>query len=85
MVILDGATGTELDRRGVDVTLPLWSARALVDNGVPARRIGARGFGDTRPVASNDTAEGRAANRRIEAVIVPGPDSPEARRARSGS
>lgn len=31
MLILDGATGTELDRRGVDVTLPLWSARALVD------------------------------------------------------
>ncbi|ROO29751.1 hypothetical protein SAOR_02620 [Salinisphaera orenii MK-B5] len=55
-------------------------ARALVDNGVPARRIGARGFGDTRPVASNDTAEGRAANRRIEAVIVPGPDTEAGRR-----
>jgi outer membrane protein OmpA-like peptidoglycan-associated protein len=60
-------------------------AQQLVENGIPARRIGARGFGDTRPVASNDTAEGRRANRRIEAVIVPGPDSPEARRARSGS
>lgn len=31
MLILDGATGTELDRRGVDVTLPLWSARAMID------------------------------------------------------
>jgi S-methylmethionine-dependent homocysteine/selenocysteine methylase len=29
--LIDGATGTELDRRDVDVTLPLWSARALVD------------------------------------------------------
>jgi S-methylmethionine-dependent homocysteine/selenocysteine methylase len=28
-VMLDGATGTELQRRGVDTTLPLWSARAL--------------------------------------------------------
>jgi S-methylmethionine-dependent homocysteine/selenocysteine methylase len=28
-VILDGATGTELQRRGVDTGLPLWSARAL--------------------------------------------------------
>lgn len=30
-LLLDGATGTELDRRGVDISLPLWSARALLD------------------------------------------------------
>jgi len=30
VMILDGATGTELDRRGVDISLPLWSARALI-------------------------------------------------------
>lgn len=29
VLILDGATGTELDRRGVDISLPLWSARAV--------------------------------------------------------
>ena len=29
--LLDGATGTELDRRGVDTSLPLWSARAITD------------------------------------------------------
>jgi homocysteine S-methyltransferase len=29
--LLDGATGTELDRRAVDTTLPLWSARALLE------------------------------------------------------
>ncbi len=29
-LILDGATGTELDRRGVEVGLPLWSANALL-------------------------------------------------------
>ena len=29
ILILDGATGTELDRRGVDVGLPLWSAGAM--------------------------------------------------------
>jgi S-methylmethionine-dependent homocysteine/selenocysteine methylase len=29
-LLLDGATGTELDRRGVDTRLPLWSARALI-------------------------------------------------------
>jgi len=31
ILLLDGATGTELDRRGVDVSLPLWSAKALID------------------------------------------------------
>ena len=30
-LILDGAIGTELSRRGVDTGLPLWSARALLD------------------------------------------------------
>ena len=30
-VLMDGATGTELDRRGVDCSLPLWSARAMTD------------------------------------------------------
>ena len=29
-VILDGATGAELDRRGVDCTLPLWSGGAFL-------------------------------------------------------
>jgi len=51
-------------------------AQALVDAGVAARRIGARGFGSSQPVASNNSAQGRAANERVEAVIVPGPDSP---------
>jgi homocysteine S-methyltransferase len=31
VMLLDGATGTELDRRGVDVGLPLWSARAMLE------------------------------------------------------
>lgn len=31
ILLLDGATGTELDKRGVDITLPLWSARAMID------------------------------------------------------
>ncbi|HET9952174.1 MAG TPA: homocysteine S-methyltransferase family protein [Candidatus Eisenbacteria bacterium] len=31
VVVLDGAMGTELDRRGVPTPLPLWSARALLD------------------------------------------------------
>src|SRR5262245_11384346 len=30
-ILLDGATGTELNRRGVSTDLPLWSARALLE------------------------------------------------------
>lgn len=30
-LLLDGATGTELERRGLDTGLPLWSARALIE------------------------------------------------------
>ena len=32
LLLLDGATGTELNRRGVDTGLPLWSANALTTN-----------------------------------------------------
>lgn len=38
--------------------------------GIPDARITTKGFGAASPVATNDTAEGRAQNRRIEIVIV---------------
>jgi len=41
----------------------------LAEQGVPASAITARGFGKTQPVASNDTAEGRQRNRRVELVV----------------
>lgn len=38
-VILDGATGTELHRQGVDTGLPVWLANALVtDSGIDTLR-----------------------------------------------
>ena len=38
----------------------------LIDLGVDPGRLQARGYGDTRPVDSNATDEGRERNRRIE-------------------
>ena len=39
--------------------------------GVDPRRLGAVGYGEFHPVADNDTAEGRARNRRIAIVVLP--------------
>jgi len=38
----------------------------LVDHGIASYRLTAKGYGFTQPVASNDTEEGRAKNRRVE-------------------
>jgi outer membrane protein OmpA-like peptidoglycan-associated protein len=43
----------------------------LAGHGVQKARIGTRGYGETQPVASNNTDAGRAANRRVEIKIVP--------------
>jgi chemotaxis protein MotB len=42
----------------------------LVDFGVDERRFQVAGFADTVPLASNDTEEGRAYNRRVDVVIL---------------
>jgi len=42
----------------------------LVSKGVQAPRMTARGFGETKPMASNDTEDGRQQNRRVEFTIV---------------
>jgi outer membrane protein OmpA-like peptidoglycan-associated protein len=46
-------------------------ANYLQSRGVSAARVRWQGFGETQPVASNDTPEGRAKNRRVEIKIVP--------------
>lgn len=45
-------------------------AKVLVEKfGVAANRTSAKGYGEEQPIASNDTADGRAANRRVVAEI----------------
>jgi len=43
--------------------------RYMEEQGFAKGRLSASGYGDTRPVAGNDTAEGQAQNRRVEIVI----------------
>lgn len=59
-----------------DYNLKLSQGRAesvksyLINKGISAGRIETRGYGDTRPVAGNDTPEGKALNRRTEMKII---------------
>ncbi len=54
--------------RAIDVT------QLLIEYGVPGTRISAAAYAATQPVASNDTKEGRALNRRIEIALQPNLD-----------
>jgi OOP family OmpA-OmpF porin len=42
----------------------------LIKKGVSSNRLSSTGFGETRPIASNDTAKGKAQNRRIEFKVI---------------
>lgn len=44
---------------------------ALIVKGVEASRLTAKGFGSARPIASNDTPDAKARNRRIEVIVRP--------------
>jgi outer membrane protein OmpA-like peptidoglycan-associated protein len=44
----------------------------LVSHGIASDRVTAQGFGSTRSIADNGSAEGRANNRRVEIVVQPG-------------
>jgi len=56
--------GVELSRRRAESV-----RQALIERGVPAERLEARGVGFLAPVASNATEAGRALNRRVELVL----------------
>jgi outer membrane protein OmpA-like peptidoglycan-associated protein len=73
LVRVEGHTDSQ---GGESTNLRLSDARArevrkyLISKGVAASRLDARGFGEMYPIAPNDTADGRARNRRVEFVIV---------------
>lgn len=74
-ILIEGHT----DSRGSDeLNRDLSTRRAeavrsyLASKGVAADRMQSQGVGPSRPVADNETAEGRANNRRVEIVVQPG-------------
>jgi outer membrane protein OmpA-like peptidoglycan-associated protein len=73
-IIVEGHT----DSRGTEqYNLDLSQKRAasvreyLVSKGIPGNRVSPKGRGEAEPIASNDTAEGRANNRRVEIIVNP--------------
>jgi outer membrane protein OmpA-like peptidoglycan-associated protein len=62
-----GGTALELSQRRAAAV-----ADYLIAHGVAATVLTVAGYGDTRPVADNGTAEGRAANRRVEITVLGG-------------
>ncbi|MGD9503573.1 MAG: OmpA family protein [Syntrophobacteraceae bacterium] len=61
----DAANQTLSERRASAV------AQALASRGVSAARIQTVGYGESRPIAPNDTDSGRQMNRRVTVVITP--------------
>jgi chemotaxis protein MotB len=80
-IVVNGYTdntpiGPELMREGVTSNLILSQKRAdnvmqfMISQGVKPNLVTAQGFGDADPVAPNDTAAGRAQNRRVELTLA---------------
>jgi hypothetical protein len=71
--------GPELRAQGITSNQQLSQMRAdnvmqfLISQGVNPNLIAAQGFGDADPIATNDTAEGQAKNRRVELTLYPIP------------
>jgi chemotaxis protein MotB len=68
--------GRALERQGITSNEILSQKRAenvmafIISQGVKPDLISAQGFGDSNPVAPNDTAQGRAQNRRVELSLA---------------
>lgn len=57
--------------------------RELVRDGVSAQRLRAVGYAETRPIESNDTPAGRAANRRVELIMDIAPQQTPVKQAQA--
>jgi outer membrane protein OmpA-like peptidoglycan-associated protein len=65
------STGAEAYNQQLSEARASSVARYLESQGVLAARIVSSGMGEYNPIASNDTAEGRSLNRRVEIILTP--------------
>ena len=65
------STGSEAYNQTLSEKRASSVARYLESQKVVSQRIVTRGMGESNPVASNDTPEGRSLNRRVEIVLIP--------------
>ena len=73
LVSVEGHTdsqGSASHNRGLSQRRAASVVRFLVEAGIAAERLQSEGYGEDRPVDTNDTAEGRQNNRRVEFIIV---------------
>lgn len=61
----DSAANLELSTRRAEAV-----KTALIEHGIDASRLESKGFGESNPMATNDTEEGRALNRRTEFLVL---------------
>ncbi len=61
--------GSEIDNQQLSEARAEAVYQFLVENGIVAERLRFKGFGESQPIASNDTPEGRQRNRRTEFVV----------------
>ncbi len=64
------ATGDENFNQQLSLDRATTVVKALIVRGVKAERLGTKGLGRSSPLATNDTEEGRARNRRVELRVL---------------
>ena len=64
------STGPEAYNQGLSERRAKSVQDYLVSKGIRASRLTAKGYGESMPVASNDTEKGRAENRRVELIVL---------------
>ena len=64
------STGNPTGEKNLSVERAYKIRQELVQRGIPAERFIVNGLGSDRPIATNDTTEGRAVNRRVEITIL---------------
>ena len=72
-VLVEGHTdnaGDDQLNQGLSEKRALSVMNYLISQGIESERLSSTGFGETIPIASNETVEGRALNRRIEFAVT---------------